>query len=59
MIPGFFFVISQAVERRGDHNAALSLFNEAVGLAPDNALVRYRRAKILVLMRRYEVSRLR
>jgi anaphase-promoting complex subunit 3 len=50
------FLISQAVERRRDRSAALSLFDEAVRLASDNALVRYRRAKILVSMRKYEVS---
>ncbi|KAF9533502.1 hypothetical protein CPB83DRAFT_889998 [Crepidotus variabilis] len=44
---------SQAVERRGDREAALSLFDEAVKIAPDNALVRYRRAKIFVSMRKY------
>ncbi|KAF5387124.1 hypothetical protein D9615_001841 [Tricholomella constricta] len=46
--------VGMAVERRGDRNAALALFNDAVKLAPDNALVRYRRAKILVSMRKYE-----
>jgi anaphase-promoting complex subunit 3 len=52
------FVISaipQAVERRGDRDAALAIFDEAVRLAPDNALVRYRRAKILIAMKRYAV----
>lgn len=44
------------MERRGDRTGALSLFHDAVRLAPDNALVRYRRAKILVSMRKYEVS---
>ncbi|TFK72166.1 TPR-like protein [Pluteus cervinus] len=46
--------VGMAVERRGDRDAALSLFNKAVQIAPDNALVRYRRAKILVSMRKYE-----
>lgn len=31
------------------------MFDRAVRLAPENALVRYRRAKILVSMRKYEV----
>ncbi|GLB35381.1 putative anaphase-promoting complex, cyclosome, subunit 3 [Lyophyllum shimeji] len=48
--------VGMAVERRGDRNAALALFNDAVKLAPDNALVRYRRAKILVSMRKYEAA---
>lgn len=47
--------ISQAVERRGDREGALELFDRAVRLAPENALVRYRRAKILVSMRKYGV----
>jgi len=45
----------QAVERRGDREGALALFNEAVKLSPENALVRYRRAKMLISMKRYEV----
>lgn len=48
--------VSQAVERRGDKVAAHSLFDQAVRVAPDNALVRYRRAKILISMKRYAVS---
>jgi anaphase-promoting complex subunit 3 len=47
--------LSQAVERREDREGALELFDRAVRLAPENALVRYRRAKILVFMRKYEV----
>ncbi|KAG6897293.1 hypothetical protein C0992_002735 [Termitomyces sp. T32_za158] len=50
--------VGMAVERRGDRHAALGLFNEAVKIAPDNALVRYRRAKIYVSMRKYEVRRI-
>jgi tetratricopeptide (TPR) repeat protein len=45
----------QAVERRGDRDAALALFDQAEKLSPDNALVRYRRAKILISMKRYPV----
>ncbi|KAH7924550.1 TPR-like protein [Leucogyrophana mollusca] len=45
--------VGMAIERRGDKLAALSLFNQAVRLAPDNALVRYRRAKILISMKHY------
>jgi len=46
--------VGMAVERRRDREAALALFNEAVQLAPENALVRYRRAKILISMRKYQ-----
>lgn len=52
---GFLFFV-QAVERRGDKVAAHVLFDQAVRVAPDNALVRYRRAKILITMKRYTVS---
>lgn len=48
--------VGMAVERRGDRDAALRLFHDAVDLDPDNALVRYRRAKILVSMRKYEAA---
>ena len=48
--------LSQTVERRGDKNVAYSLFDQAVRLAPDNALVRYRRAKMLISMKRYKVG---
>ena len=46
---------SQAVEKRGDRDEALAIFDGAVRLSPDNALTRYRRAKILIAMKRYEV----
>ncbi|PPR03934.1 hypothetical protein CVT26_001139 [Gymnopilus dilepis] len=48
--------VGMAVERRGDREAALALFDEAVRLAPDNALVRYRRAKIYISMRKYQAA---
>ncbi|PPQ68934.1 hypothetical protein CVT25_009028 [Psilocybe cyanescens] len=48
--------VGMAVERRGDRETALSLFNEAIRIAPDNALVRYRRAKIYVSMRKYTAA---
>ncbi|KAI0062242.1 TPR-like protein [Artomyces pyxidatus] len=46
--------VGMAVERRGDRAGALAMFDEAVKLSPDNALVRYRRAKMLISMKRYE-----
>ncbi|KAF9476333.1 TPR-like protein [Pholiota conissans] len=45
--------IGMAVERRGNRDEALDLFNSAVSLCPENALVRYRRAKIYIAMRKY------
>jgi len=46
--------VGMAVERRGDREGALALFKEAVRIAPDNALVRYRKAKIHISMRKYQ-----
>ncbi|KAI0029819.1 hypothetical protein K488DRAFT_55521 [Vararia minispora EC-137] len=48
--------VGMAVERRGDRGGALALFNEAVKLSPENALVRYRRAKMLIGLKRYEAA---
>ncbi|THH33983.1 hypothetical protein EUX98_g338 [Antrodiella citrinella] len=45
-------------ERSGNSEAALALFDEAIRMSPDNALVRYHRAKVLISMKRYPVSRL-
>lgn len=49
----------KAVERRGAAEEALALFDKAVQICPDNALVRYRRAKLLMSMKRYEVRKIR
>ncbi|KAK0197270.1 hypothetical protein F5146DRAFT_1014772 [Armillaria mellea] len=46
--------VGMAVERRGDRKTALQIFNEAIDISPENALVRYRRAKILISMKKYE-----
>jgi len=48
--------LGMAVERRGLREEAFNLFKEAVRLSPDNALVRYRRAKILISMQRYQAA---
>ncbi|KIM49461.1 hypothetical protein M413DRAFT_438643 [Hebeloma cylindrosporum] len=45
--------VGMVVERRGDRDGALALFNEAVKICPTNALVRYRRAKINIATRKY------
>ena len=55
-ITNTMILLSQAVERRGHREEAFNLYKEAVRLSPDNALVRYRRAKILISMQRYQVS---
>ncbi|GBE82491.1 Anaphase-promoting complex subunit 3 [Sparassis crispa] len=43
-------------QRCGEHDKALKLFDEAVSLSPENALVRYRRAKVLISLRRYKLA---
>ncbi|KAI0078189.1 protein prenylyltransferase [Panus rudis PR-1116 ss-1] len=43
-------------ERTGNLEDALRLFNEAIQLSPDNALVRYHRAKVLISLRRYSLA---
>ncbi|KAJ6546518.1 hypothetical protein DFH09DRAFT_1507211 [Mycena vulgaris] len=48
--------VGMAIERRGDRDAAFVLFDRAVSLAPENALVRYRRAKILISMKKYAAA---
>lgn len=46
----------QVHERSGNPEAALALFDEAIRMSPENALVRYHRAKVLISMKRYAVS---
>ncbi|KAJ7219122.1 hypothetical protein GGX14DRAFT_434695 [Mycena pura] len=48
--------VGMAVERRGDRDAALLLFDEAVKMSPENALVRYRRAKIFISLKKYDAA---
>ena len=43
-------------ERYGEYDKALELFNKAIEFSPENALVRYHRAKILIAMKKYTVS---
>ncbi|KII88979.1 hypothetical protein PLICRDRAFT_108812 [Plicaturopsis crispa FD-325 SS-3] len=42
-----------AVERRGNQNGALAIFNHAINIAPENALTRFRRAKINISLKHY------
>ncbi|KIY66286.1 TPR-like protein [Cylindrobasidium torrendii FP15055 ss-10] len=46
--------VGLTLERKGQRDAALAIFDEAIVIHPDNALVRYRRSKILISMKRYE-----
>ena len=45
----------QVQERYGNLDEALKLFNEAVRLSAENALVRYHRAKVLIAKKQYRV----
>ena len=45
----------QVQERYGKLDEALALFNQAVDLSAENALVRYHRAKVLIAKRQYKV----
>ncbi|KAG7092407.1 hypothetical protein E1B28_008764 [Marasmius oreades] len=48
--------VGMVLERRGDRIDAHALFEQAVKLAPENALVRYRRAKVYIAMKKYEAA---
>ncbi|KAL4251628.1 Tetratricopeptide-like helical domain superfamily protein [Abortiporus biennis] len=43
-------------ERTGNLQGALGLFDQAVRISPENALVRYHRAKIYIAMKRYSAA---
>lgn len=43
-------------ERYGEYDKALELFDKAIEFSPENALVRYHRAKILIAMKRYTAA---
>ncbi|PIL23808.1 hypothetical protein GSI_13559 [Ganoderma sinense ZZ0214-1] len=43
-------------ERYGEYDKALELFNQAIEFSPENALVRYHRAKILIAMKKYTAA---
>ncbi|KAI0708978.1 protein prenylyltransferase [Earliella scabrosa] len=43
-------------ERYGEYNKALELFNQAIACSPENALVRYHRAKILIALKQYTAA---
>ncbi|KAI1787926.1 protein prenylyltransferase [Ganoderma leucocontextum] len=43
-------------ERYGEYDKALELFNRAIEFSPENALVRYHRAKILIATKKYTAA---
>jgi len=48
--------VGMVQERSGNPEAALSLYDEAIRISPDNALVRYHRAKVLISIRKYNLA---
>ncbi|GJJ12201.1 hypothetical protein Clacol_006442 [Clathrus columnatus] len=48
--------VGMVMEKRGRMEQAFGLFDKAVQISSDNVLVRYRRAKLLIGMRRYSAA---
>ncbi|THU92149.1 TPR-like protein [Dendrothele bispora CBS 962.96] len=48
--------VGMVLERQGDREGARTLFDQAVSNSPDNALARYRRAKMLIGMKEYDAA---
>ena len=53
----FFLTLGKTKERIGDNETAIQLYGKAIEYCPENALVRYRRGKLLIGMKRYKVER--
>ena len=51
-----FFTLHKTKERVGDNEIAIQLYGKAIEYCPENALVRYRRGKLLIGMKRYKVG---
>ena len=52
-----FFTMCKTKERVGDNETAIQLYGKAIEYCPENALVRYRRGKLLIGIRQYKVRR--
>ena len=52
-----FLTLGKTKERIGDNETAIQLYGKAIEYCPENALVRYRRGKLLIGMKRYKVER--
>lgn len=48
--------VAMVLERRGDREEALAMYEQAVRTSPENALARYRRAKIYIAKKRYKLA---
>jgi len=56
-LPAVFFTLDKTKERAGDNETAIQLYGKAIEYCPENALVRYRRGKLLIGMKQYKVRR--
>lgn len=52
-----FFTLQKTKERVGENETAVQLYGKAIEYCPENALVRYRRGKLLIGMREYKVRK--
>ena len=52
-----FITSGKTKERVGDNETAVQLYGKAIEYCPENALVRYRRGKLLIGMKRYKAER--
>lgn len=50
-------MLHKTKERTGDNETAIQLYGKAIEYCPENALVRYRRGKLLIGMKQYKVIR--
>jgi len=48
--------VGMVYERSNDPKAAMALYDEAIRISPDNALVRYHRAKVLISLKEYGLA---
>ena len=51
----YFFTLDKTKERAGDNETAIQLYGKAIEYCPENALVRYRRGKLLIGVKQYKV----
>lgn len=50
------FPIAQALEKRGELEQALERYNRSLALSPLSPLVKFKRVKVLIQLKQYEVS---
>lgn len=47
---------AQALEKRGEFEQALERYNRSLALSPLSPLVKFKRVKVLIQLKQYEVS---